>query len=168
MPPRGPSWWRTPTSSTVPTYSRVVKPRGEVLRTWYTLKSEIFFLFLASVLIIFIVIFKLTDTLVKRMREADEKREAAFREIENTHKLSSIGEIGGRSGPRNQQSPGHHQRAGRTDEGSHRTRRGPFRIGADSIRSSTPFCRRCTAAGPSPTACWASRVAWKCRSKCSN
>ena len=71
----------------------VVKPRGEVLRTWYTLKSEIFFLFLASVVIIFIVIFKLTDNLVKRMREADEKREAAFREIENTHKLSSIGRL---------------------------------------------------------------------------
>lgn len=70
-----------------------VKPRGEVLRTWYTLKSEIFFLFLASVCIIFLVIFKLTDVLVKRMREADEKREAAFREIENTHKLSSIGRL---------------------------------------------------------------------------
>jgi two-component system NtrC family sensor kinase len=71
----------------------VVKPRGEVLRAWYTLKTELFFLFLASVVIIFMVVFKLTDLLVKRMRECDEKREAAFREMEHSHKLSSIGRL---------------------------------------------------------------------------
>jgi two-component system, NtrC family, sensor kinase len=71
----------------------VVKQRGEVLRAWYTLKSELFFLFLASVIAIFLVVFKLTDLLVKRMRESDERREAAFREMEHTHKLSSIGRL---------------------------------------------------------------------------
>jgi two-component system NtrC family sensor kinase len=71
----------------------VVKPRGEVLRAWYTLKTEIFFLFLASVVVIFMVVFKLTDLLVKRMRECDERREAAFREMEHSHKLSSIGRL---------------------------------------------------------------------------
>jgi two-component system NtrC family sensor kinase len=71
----------------------VVKQRGEVLRAWYTLKSELFFLFLASVIAIFLVVFKLTDLLVKRMRESDERREAAFREVEHSHKLSSIGRL---------------------------------------------------------------------------
>ncbi len=71
----------------------VVKPRGEVLRSWYTLKSELFFLFLVSVAIIFLVVFKLTDLMVHRMQECDERREVAFREVEHTHKLSSIGRL---------------------------------------------------------------------------
>jgi two-component system NtrC family sensor kinase len=71
----------------------VVKFRSEVLKTWYALKSEIVLLFLGSVFVIFLVVFKLTDILVKRMRESDEKREAAFREMEHSHKLSSIGRL---------------------------------------------------------------------------
>jgi two-component system NtrC family sensor kinase len=71
----------------------VIKQRAEVLRAWYTLKSELFFLFLASVIAIFLVVFKLTDVLVKRMRECDERREAAYREMEHSHKLSSLGRL---------------------------------------------------------------------------
>jgi two-component system NtrC family sensor kinase len=71
----------------------VVKQAGEVLKSWYTLKTEIFFIFFASVLVIVLVVFRLTDLLVKRMRESDEKREAAFREMEHTHKLSSVGRL---------------------------------------------------------------------------
>jgi two-component system, NtrC family, sensor kinase len=71
----------------------VIRQAGEVLKSWYTLKTEIFFIFAGSVLIIFLVVFKLTDLLVKRMRESEEKREAAFREMEHAHKLSSIGRL---------------------------------------------------------------------------
>ncbi|MFZ2446146.1 MAG: ATP-binding protein [Syntrophobacteraceae bacterium] len=71
----------------------VVKARGEVFRSWYTLKTEIFYLFLIGVALIFIVVFKLTDLLVRRMRENDERREAAFRQVEHSHKLSSIGRL---------------------------------------------------------------------------
>jgi two-component system, NtrC family, sensor kinase len=71
----------------------VIKQAGEVLKSWYTLKTEIFFIFAASVLIIFLVVFRLTDLLVKRMRESEERREAAFREMEHAHKLSSIGRL---------------------------------------------------------------------------
>lgn len=71
----------------------VVKPRTDVLRTWYTLKSELAIVFLISVVVIILVIFKLSDLLIRRIRESDEKREAAFREIQHTHKLSSIGRL---------------------------------------------------------------------------
>jgi len=71
----------------------VIKQAGEVLKSWYTLKTEIFFIFFFSVLLILLVVFRLTNLLVKRMRESDEKREAAFREMEHTHKLSSIGRL---------------------------------------------------------------------------
>ncbi|HMK33681.1 MAG TPA: ATP-binding protein [Desulfomonilaceae bacterium] len=69
------------------------KPRTEVLRAWYTLKSELVLLFLASVSLIFLVVFRLTNILVARMQESDNKRELAFREMQHSHKLSSIGRL---------------------------------------------------------------------------
>ena len=71
----------------------IVKPRSFVLRSWYTLKSELFYIFIVSVGLLIIGVFKLTDVLVKRVKEADEKREVAFREVQHTHKLSSIGRL---------------------------------------------------------------------------
>jgi two-component system NtrC family sensor kinase len=71
----------------------VVKPRGELFRSWYTLKSEIFYVFIAGVAIILLVVFKLTGSLVHRLQESEENREAALREMEHTHKLSSIGRL---------------------------------------------------------------------------
>jgi len=75
-------------------YSLVlVKPKSDVLHTWHTLRSRMFFIFIASVAVIILVVFKLTDTLVKRVKEADEKRELTYREFQHTHKLSSIGRL---------------------------------------------------------------------------
>jgi two-component system NtrC family sensor kinase len=71
----------------------VIKPRGELFRSWYTLKSTIFYVFLTGVLLILLVVFKLTGFLVKRLQESEEHREAAFLEIEHSHKLSSIGRL---------------------------------------------------------------------------
>jgi two-component system NtrC family sensor kinase len=71
----------------------VVKPRGEIMKTWITLKSELFFLFIASVAVIFLVVFKLTDIMVKRIEESDRKREAAYHGMEYTNKLASIGRL---------------------------------------------------------------------------
>jgi two-component system NtrC family sensor kinase len=71
----------------------VVKPSSLILKTWFTFRTEIFFIFLASVLIIVLLVFKLTDIQVKHIKEADEKRELAFRELEHSQKLSSIGRL---------------------------------------------------------------------------
>ncbi len=71
----------------------VVKPRGEIFRSWYKLKSAILYVFLTGVLIILLVVFKLTGFLVERLRESEERRVAAFREIEHSQKLSSIGRL---------------------------------------------------------------------------
>jgi len=70
-----------------------VKPRGEVLRSWYTLKTELFFIFVASVVVIFLVVFKLTDTFVKRIEESDYRRELAYHDMEYTNKLATIGRL---------------------------------------------------------------------------
>jgi two-component system, NtrC family, sensor kinase len=71
----------------------VVTPRAEVLKAWYTMKSELFFLLLVSVLVISLTVLKLSQVMVQRIRESDEKREEAFREMEHTHKLSSVGRL---------------------------------------------------------------------------
>ncbi len=71
----------------------VVKPSSLILKTWFTFRTEIFFIFLASVLVIVLLVFKLTDIQVKHIKEADEKRELAFRELEHSQKLSSIGRL---------------------------------------------------------------------------
>ena len=71
----------------------VVTPQVEVLKTWYALKGELVYLLLGSVVVIFVVVFRLSQLMVRRIQESDEKREAAFRELEHTHKLSSIGRL---------------------------------------------------------------------------
>jgi two-component system NtrC family sensor kinase len=71
----------------------MVKPRSQVMRAWYTLKTEAFFVFVIGVIILFLVIFKLTDKLVKRLEESDVRREVAFREMQESGKLASIGRL---------------------------------------------------------------------------
>jgi two-component system NtrC family sensor kinase len=71
----------------------IVKPKSTVLKTWYALKSDLFFVFLASSILIVIVVFRLTGIMVNRIKEADQNRELAFRELQHHHKLSSIGRL---------------------------------------------------------------------------
>ena len=71
----------------------LAKQRSALLKHWYTLRSKMLVTFVISVVTIILVVFKLTDTLVKRVKEADEKRELTYREFQHTHKLSSIGRL---------------------------------------------------------------------------
>jgi two-component system NtrC family sensor kinase len=71
----------------------VVKPKAEVLKAWYTLKSELLLVFIVGVLVIVFVVIRLTRVLVERLQISDEKRELAYREVQHTHKLSSIGRL---------------------------------------------------------------------------
>lgn len=57
----------------------VVKSRSVVLRTWFTLKSEMFIIFGTSVVLIILLVFKFVAMLVKNMREADERRKLELR-----------------------------------------------------------------------------------------
>ncbi len=72
----------------------VVKPKGELFRSWHTLKSSN----------ILCVSCRRADnpacriqadrlSLIRRLQESDDRREAALREIEHSHKLSSIGRL---------------------------------------------------------------------------
>jgi len=71
----------------------LVKLRSNVLRSWYVFRSKMLFIFILSVVTIVLIVFKLTNTVVQRVKEADERRELAFREVQHTHKLSSIGRL---------------------------------------------------------------------------
>jgi two-component system NtrC family sensor kinase len=75
-------------------YSLVlIKPRSVILKTWFTLKSEMFLIFIISTVLIVLAIFKMTSFLINKTRDADERRELAFRELEHSQKLSSIGRL---------------------------------------------------------------------------
>ncbi len=70
-----------------------VKPRAEIFKPWTTLRSDLILLFVTSVALILSVAFGLTDLMVRRMRASDERRIAAFVQMEHTQKLSSIGRL---------------------------------------------------------------------------
>jgi len=64
-----------------------------VMQAWYTLKTEALVVFVFGVLVIFLVIFKLVDKLVKHLEDSDQRREAAYREMQESSKLASIGRL---------------------------------------------------------------------------
>jgi len=70
-----------------------VKPKAQMLRTWYTVRGDLVFIFCAGVLAVFLASYKMTDLLLRRMREAEEQRELALRQVEHSQKLSSIGRL---------------------------------------------------------------------------
>ena len=71
----------------------LIKPLSLVFRTWFTLKSEMVLTFFIGCVVALLVILKLSDILVKQIKEADIKREIAFRELEHSQKLSSLGRL---------------------------------------------------------------------------
>jgi len=71
----------------------VVRPGASVLRSWYSLKREMLVVFLLGILGIIVASLRLTNVIVKRIEVADIRREAAFRELQHSHKLSSIGKL---------------------------------------------------------------------------
>lgn len=71
----------------------VVQPRAELFGAWFTLRNELFALFAGSLAVIYLVLYRLTGMLVKRIQESDMRREAAHREMQYTSKLASIGRL---------------------------------------------------------------------------
>ncbi|MCP4111845.1 MAG: two-component sensor histidine kinase [Desulfobacteraceae bacterium] len=71
----------------------IVKSNSVVMQTWFSLQSEMFFTFFASAAVIIMIVIKLADVLVINIQNADKRRESAIRELEQHHKLSSIGRL---------------------------------------------------------------------------
>lgn len=70
-----------------------VVPRKSLYKEWHTLKFEMLVVFLVSVFFILITIFKISKILIHQVQIADSKRESAFRELQHSQKLSSIGRL---------------------------------------------------------------------------
>jgi len=71
----------------------LIKEPGEIMAGWFTLKSELLLILVVSVAIILIVSLRATALLVDRIREADQKRESVYMEMEHTAKLASLGRL---------------------------------------------------------------------------
>ena len=62
-------------------------------KDWSFFKAKLFFIVMISTLVALLVILRITNLFVNRIREADEKRESMLVEIEHTSKLASIGRL---------------------------------------------------------------------------
>jgi len=71
----------------------IAKPRSVVMRSWYAMKSDALVIYAVSLLVIIFMVVKMTGTLVRRIKESDERRETAMTELQHTQKLSSIGRL---------------------------------------------------------------------------
>ncbi|MEJ2236133.1 MAG: ATP-binding protein [Syntrophobacterales bacterium] len=71
----------------------LIKEPGEIMAGWFTLKTELLLVLVVSVAIILIVSLRATGLLVDRIREADQKRESCYIEVEHTAKLASMGRL---------------------------------------------------------------------------
>jgi len=71
----------------------LIKEPGEIMAGWFTLKSELLLVLVVSVVVILIVSFRATGLMVDRIREADQKRESCYIEVEHTAKLASLGRL---------------------------------------------------------------------------
>jgi len=69
------------------------KPRSSALKTWYTVRGDLLFIFVAGVAVVLFAAMRVTDALIRRMKESEERRELALREVEHSQKLSSIGRL---------------------------------------------------------------------------
>ncbi|MCA1943662.1 MAG: two-component sensor histidine kinase [Desulfovibrio sp.] len=70
-----------------------IKPKGAAFSTKGLFRADLAILLVASVLLILLVAYKLTGDLVARLKQSDERRELAFRHVEHSQKLSSIGRL---------------------------------------------------------------------------
>ncbi|MGE4265611.1 MAG: ATP-binding protein [Desulfovibrio sp.] len=69
------------------------KPRSSALKTWYTVRGDLLFIFVAGVALVLFAAMRVTDALIQRMKESEDRRELALREVEHSQKLSSIGRL---------------------------------------------------------------------------
>jgi two-component system NtrC family sensor kinase len=71
----------------------LIKPRSEVLKSWYSVQSGILAILVVSLVVVLVVAFKVSDVMVRRIEESDRKRELTYRTVEHTNKLASIGRL---------------------------------------------------------------------------
>ena len=70
-----------------------IKPKPTAFSTWYTVRADLLFIFVFSVTVIFLAVYRLTSVLIKRLQENDEQRLGAIHQMEHSQKLSSIGRL---------------------------------------------------------------------------
>lgn len=70
-----------------------LKPQATITQAWYMVRTDLAAIFLVGLVLIFLVAYKITDLLLKRMRDSESQRELAFKQVEHTQKLSSIGRL---------------------------------------------------------------------------
>jgi two-component system NtrC family sensor kinase len=71
----------------------MVKPSSVALRSWERLNNRMLAVFFISLFAIVVTVYTVSTRLVRRIRTADLKREAALHNMEHANKLASIGRL---------------------------------------------------------------------------
>jgi two-component system NtrC family sensor kinase len=70
-----------------------IKKPGEIMKTWFALKSELFWVLFFSCILIIGASYGIVKTLVRHIQESDERRGTALREAQYANKLASVGRL---------------------------------------------------------------------------
>ena len=70
-----------------------IKKPGEIMKTWFALKSELFWVLFFSCILIIGATYGIVKTLVRHIQESDERRGTALREAQYANKLASVGRL---------------------------------------------------------------------------
>ena len=70
-----------------------VKPAHEAMGRWFSLRNELIGFLVVSAALILGVILWGSGLLIRRIREADERRAALYHHVEYSNKLASIGRL---------------------------------------------------------------------------
>ncbi|MFH2012406.1 MAG: ATP-binding protein [Pseudomonadota bacterium] len=70
-----------------------IKKPGEISKTWFAVKSELFWVLFFSCILIVGVTYGIVKTLVRHIQESDERRGTALREAQYANKLASVGRL---------------------------------------------------------------------------
>ena len=70
-----------------------IKKPGKSMKTWFAIKSELFWVLIFSCFLIALVTYGIVKTLVRHIQESDEKRGTALREAQYANKLASVGRL---------------------------------------------------------------------------
>ncbi len=71
----------------------IVRPLDKIMHTWTTLRQELYWFFLVSILLIILVILGISTYMVNKVFYADQTRMGTLHQVEHTNRLASIGRL---------------------------------------------------------------------------
>ncbi len=79
--------------SNTPFILMIVENKAQIMKGLYQLRRQLLWFYIASIIVILVVVFGLSTYMVNKVFEADQSRERALHHVEYTNRLASIGRL---------------------------------------------------------------------------